>query len=162
MIIPRHLDAFDHFKKLFKTRAIHKTYVALVHGTIAAESGIINFPITRSKSGLYVASPQNSATGQSAETRFKVTKRFDHHTLLEINPKTGRTNQIRVHLNAIDHPIVGDPLYTNAKIKPQYNFNLDRVFLHAAELNFVDLNQQSVSVKSTLPKNLQTILESLD
>ncbi|PIR94304.1 hypothetical protein COT97_02335 [Candidatus Falkowbacteria bacterium CG10_big_fil_rev_8_21_14_0_10_39_11] len=161
IIIPRNLDAFDHFKNLFQSRTITKKYTALVHGVIEHEDGEITFPIIRSKSGKYVGLPQNSTEGQTAITTYKVTKHFAHYTLLEVKPKTGRTNQIRIHLNAIGHPIVGDPLYTNNKIKNKYKLKLNRVFLHATALEFTDLKNKKITLTLDLPAKLQTILDHL-
>jgi 23S rRNA pseudouridine1911/1915/1917 synthase len=159
MIIPRTQNAFDYFKTQFKMRKIKKQYIALVHGKIETDDGLIDFPITRSKEGKFVALPKGSEQGKKAETEFEFEKRWQNYTLLKIKPLTGRTNQIRIHLNAYGHPIVGDSLYSG-KIKNS-KIEIDRTFLHASRLSFFDLSGQKKVYESALPKRLKAVLEKL-
>jgi len=164
MVIPKTQEAFEYFKKLFKTRQIEKKYTALVYGEIKGDTGEISFSITRSKnkSGLYSALPLGSTDGRSAKTIFNVMKKFKNYTLLEVQILTGRTHQIRVHMLASGHPVVGDLLYSgkqeNRKARKQI---LDRIFLHASYLAFDDLAGKHQEYKSSLPEKLLQILNRL-
>jgi 23S rRNA pseudouridine1911/1915/1917 synthase len=160
MVIPKTQAAFEYFKKLFKTRQIEKKYTALVYGEIKGDTGEIDFPITRSKtkSGLYGALPSGSIEGRPAKTVFHVIKRFKNYTLLEVQILTGRTHQIRVHLLAFGHPIVGDLLYKNKRFKEQ---KINRIFLHASYLGFDDLSGKYQGYQSSLPKKIVEFLNKL-
>jgi 23S rRNA pseudouridine1911/1915/1917 synthase len=93
----------------FKNRQIEKIYLAVVHGRIAEDEGRIEGPIGRDPA--HRQRMRIVAAGKPAITEFRVLKRFDEVTVLEVRPLTGRTHQIRVHLSAIGHPVVGDDLY---------------------------------------------------
>lgn len=162
MVIPKTQDAFEHFKRLFKTRQMEKKYTTLVYGEVDSEAGEINFPIGRSKDseGLFAATPVESGLGKPAKTKFWIIKRFKNFTLLEVEIMTGRTHQIRVHLKALGHPVVGDELY---KIRGQKDkkekIDASRIFLHASSLNFIDPKGKHCEYESKLPKPLKDILE---
>ncbi|MEI6288416.1 MAG: RluA family pseudouridine synthase [bacterium] len=166
MVIPKNQDAFDYFKSQFKGRQLTKKYLALVEGEVEREEGEINFPIGRSKNkdGLYAAKPmsQKNDKDKTALTRFKIAQRFKNYTLLEVEILTGRTHQIRVHLLAYGHPIVGDSLYLprhkNIKV---LKHPLNRIFLHAFFLSFIDLKSQKQEFTSPLPETLNNFLKNL-
>ncbi|CAN5679488.1 RluA family pseudouridine synthase [soil metagenome] len=111
----------DHFQR----KLVKKKYLALVEGVVENDSGAINAPIGRcaDKKQWNV-----KADGKQSETRFRVLERFSDKTLLELEPVTGRTNQLRIHCAFIGHPIVGDKLY--------YGREFPRLCLHAARLCF--------------------------
>lgn len=156
LIIPKNNESFLFFKNLFKNRIIKKAYIALVHGQIINDEASINFPIARSKkNGKMAALPLKIADNKEkkgnrdlgnlnslslakeAQTYFKVEKRFRNYTLLKILTSTGRTHQIRVHLSAYGHPIVGDNIYANKKCKIKNDkLKLNRIFLEANYLSF--------------------------
>lgn len=106
------LEAERAMKAQFERHTVGKTYLALVRGRVEAESGRIDFPMAPVTEGLHllmeVCEPPR---GLIAETHFQVRERFRDRTLLELHPRTGRQHQLRVHLAAIGHPIVGDKLY---------------------------------------------------
>ena len=161
MLIPRTQDAFDYFKKLFQQRTLTKRYIALVYGEIEKNADEITLPIGRSKTkpGTFAArSKKLTAKDRTAITRFKVKQRFKNHTLLEVEILTGRTHQIRVHMMAYGHPIVGDKLYQNKKHKKSA---IDRIFLHAGFLSFIDLAGATQEFDSQLPNSLQSFLSGL-
>lgn len=161
MVIPKTQDAFDYFKKLFKTRQLTKKYLALVYGRVGQDVGEINFRIGRSKSGegKFAAFPVAAEAGKEAKTLFTVKKRFKNYTLLELEILTGRTHQIRVHLLALGYPIVGDNLYRNSRLKEK--LKPGRVFLHAYYLSFNDLQGEEKIYQSDLPKPLADITKKL-
>ncbi|MBU1131692.1 RluA family pseudouridine synthase [Patescibacteria group bacterium] len=154
-------DGFDYFKSQFKLKKIKKTYIALVSGVIVKDDDTLKFPIMRSKEGKFVALPLNSTLGKTAETEFEVLRRFRNNTLIQVHPLTGRTNQIRIHLSAISHAIVGDSVFASKKIKQKEKIKLDRIFLHATKLEFVDPEKREVSIESPLPKELSEIVERI-
>ncbi|MFA6594318.1 MAG: RluA family pseudouridine synthase [Candidatus Buchananbacteria bacterium] len=161
MVIPKTQDAFDYFKKLFKTRQLTKKYLALVYGRVGQDVGEINFRLGRGKSGegKFAAFPFGSAAGKEAKTLFAAKQRFKNYTLLELEILTGRTHQIRVHLFALGHPIVGDNLYRNNRLKEK--LNPGRVFLHAYYLSFKNQQGDEKIYQSELPAGLAQILKKL-
>ncbi|OJI06887.1 hypothetical protein BK004_01980 [bacterium CG10_46_32] len=160
MVIARAQKMFEHLKQQFKERIMSKGYIALVHGVIHEENGVIDTPIGRSqtKTGKMAAHTQMQEGDRDAKTEYTVEKRFTHNTLLSVKIHTGRSHQIRVHLNSIEHPIVGDRLYTNKRVKHK---DLGRIFLHAAQLAFEDLNGEQREYESKLPKELNDFVSSL-
>jgi 23S rRNA pseudouridine1911/1915/1917 synthase len=159
MIIPRTQDAFDYFKKQFKMRTIRKEYIALVHDVVLLDTGTIDFPVGRSTAGNYVAMPKGSEVGKVALTEYDVIERFRTCTLLKVRIYTGRTNQIRLHLNAIKHPVVGDAIQESKVQKDK--FKLNRIFLHSTRLEFTAPNGALVNYECGLPEELEKVLESL-
>ncbi|MBU1130764.1 RluA family pseudouridine synthase [Patescibacteria group bacterium] len=158
MVIAGTQRMFDYLKKQFQSHQLKKEYLGLVHGVIKTDIGQINFPLKRSKlTGKIVARPQKSE-GKDAITKFEVIKRFVNYTYLKLTLLTGRTHQIRAHLQAYGYPLVGDKLYKNKKIKDK--LNLDRIFLHSAVLGFNDLNEGRQEFNLDLPEDLQNILNS--
>ncbi|MBU3918591.1 RluA family pseudouridine synthase, partial [Patescibacteria group bacterium] len=150
------------FQNQFKNREIEKTYIALVFGKMEEDSGICKTLIGRDNSGVkqkvyLLTSPKSKKTGpRTAETEWKVIKRYKEYTLVEAKPKTGRKHQIRVHLAYLGHPIVGDKLYSfkNQKIPD----GLERQFLHAKSLKLKMLKGEKKEFQSELPINLKNIL----
>jgi len=152
--------AFDFFKKKFQARKIKKIYTALVHGKMERVEGTIDLPIARSKTKGKMAVKSQEQGGKEAITSYTVTKQFNNFSLLEVEILTGRTHQIRAHFNAIQHPVVGDKLYTQKWVKEK--MELDRPFLHASYLSFKNLDGKELEFKSKLPAKLQKILKDLN
>lgn len=165
MIIPLNQKSFEFFKQQFKLRTIDKRYRALVHGEVSKETDEINFSIGRSRTreGIFAARPPKTEElndkDKQAITEFDVVERFKNYTLLEIKILTGRTHQIRVHFKAYGHPIVGDKLYFNKKLKTKKD--LSRIFLHAHYLSFAGPDGQLYEFSSPLPEKLKSFLKSL-
>ncbi len=148
----------------FKSREIHKKYQALVHGRVARDSGEIARPVGRDP----VRRVRMKAGGlapREALTRYRVVKRLPHFTLLEVEPRTGRTHQIRVHLASIGHPVVGDTLYGapgNLRLGGREEPALERTFLHAAALEFKHPRSgELLALNSPLPAELESFLAHL-
>lgn len=153
----------------FAERQVGKSYIALVFGALKADEGEISEPIGRDPLHRVKMSVRPPGSGRSALTRYRVREHFRDFTLLDVEIKTGRTHQIRVHMAHIRHPVVGDTGYDNGRGR---NFadgpwrgiisRLGRPFLHAASLNFTHpITGALMSFDQPLPSELQAILERL-
>lgn len=170
LVIAKTQKMFEHLKNQFKERKIEKIYSVLVHGEVDQDHNIIDFDIDRGKDGKMVSRPntdllslkkvQKRQPGKEAITEFWVEKRYVNYSLLRVQIHTGRTHQIRVHMYAYNHPVVGDTLYCNKKLCKKRDRELKRLFLHAKELSFLDLKGEKRSFEHELPKDLQSFLES--
>lgn len=173
MVIAKTQNCFNSLKKQFQKRKIEKEYTSLVYGKIIKDEDVINFSIRRSKNGYKMAAVPfvvdskdqpncNFKPTKQAVTHFDVIKRFVNYTLLKIKNKTGRTHQIRVHLAAYNHPIVGDNLYgTKKTCEKNKKLNLQRIFLVADKLSFYDLMGKKQTFKINLPQELKNFLEKI-
>lgn len=149
LLLARSQEFYTHIKEQFLERQVHKVYLGIVHGEVA-EEGIIDAAI-----GLVRGSTRRSTHGQKmrkeAITSYKPLKVFEWKgfvcTLLEITPHTGRTHQIRVHMNSINHPIVGDKLYSPKKNK---GVPVHRHLLHAFSISFFDLTGKRRTIEAPL------------
>lgn len=173
MVIARTREMFYSLIEQFKNNRIKKEYLALVYGSPPQKTGLIDLPIGRTKKGKLVAVKYRKKIKMEklALTEYEVIRRFvsSDFTLLKVRPLTGRTHQIRIHLQSIGCPIIGDERY--AKIKNQkflpvrragkIKINLDRIFLHASYLGFYDLKNQWQEFKSKMPKELKDFLTPL-
>ena len=155
MILAKNPKAAESLKGQFQARKVTKKYLALVHGKLQPEEGVIDMPLSRSLMQRNKIAPADE--GRDAKTLYKVMKYYPHFTLVEANPKTGRTHQIRVHFSAIGFPLFGDARYGKSTDET------DRMFLHAAELSFLHpTTGKRVTFKSELPAELGKILRTLD
>lgn len=161
MVIAKTLVAFDGLKAQFKNRTVYKEYTALVYGTLPKDHDVLEMKIARSRArGRMVARP-TSQEGKEAKTEYEVEQRFKNHTLVKVILHTGRTHQIRVHLRAIDHPIVGDKLYKKTRIKHIRPIELGRLFLHAQKLRFKLMDGTERTFVEPMPEELKSILAHL-
>lgn len=163
LVVAKTKKMYDELQKQFKERAVKKKYTALVEGVLPQVEGVIDFVMARSKTypGRMAARPKGQE-GRAAETRYTVLKKFSHHTLLELELITGRTHQLRAHLKAFRHPIVGDKLYhTKKKNAEKPDNDLDRPFLQATTLGFFDLNGEWQEFTIPLESKLQNYLDTL-
>ena len=149
----------------FRTRTVHKHYQTLVHGHVESEKGKIEVAVGRDpvrRARMKVA----GIGARDALTLYRVIRRFHHFTLVDAEPRTGRTHQIRVHFAYLHHPVVGDRMYGAAgklRIGSQERPTLDRNFLHAARIEFVHPRSgETVSFTSPLPQRLAGFLELLE
>jgi 23S rRNA pseudouridine1911/1915/1917 synthase len=137
----------------FSTRTVEKIYLALVQRKIAKDEGRITAPIARDPVHR-TRMTTRVATGRTAITSYKVLRRFDKFTYVEVKIGTGRTHQIRVHFSSIGHPVAGDKLYGAAASE------LGRYFLHAARITFTSpATKGRVTVEAPLPSDLRQWLE---
>ena len=164
-------DDLTHRKlgEMFAARAVHKTYLALVHGHLAKDDITVNLPIARDLVRR-IRMTTRRADGRTAVSHIHVLERlgtpYGPFTLVEVNIETGRTHQIRVHLQALGHPVVGDFLYGAPHIVRELaddrTLELERNFLHAAHLEFTHPRTgKEVSVEAPLPPELAQFLASL-
>ncbi len=174
LVVAKNQTSFEFLKKLFQEHKIQKTYYAHVWGTVKEDKGIILRPIGRSKSDFRKWSAERFARGELREaiTEYRVLKRFSlnssmnktlkipqQFTFLEIKPKTGRTHQIRVHMKAINHPVVADVLY--APNHPQA-LGFKRHALHASKISFKGINGEVIEVEALLPEDFQAAAKITD
>jgi len=141
-----------------KRHEVVKHYLALVEGHVSLDQGSIDAPIGRDPRHRQQMAI-TAVDSREARTHFRVLQRYPHgHTLLLLQLETGRTHQIRVHLKAIGHPIVGDPLYGSSG--KQRGFTLNRQFLHAYQLKFTHpTTKVLLELEAPLPDDLQAVLE---
>jgi len=148
----------------FKNRNVHKTYLALVHGRLDKEAGEIERLVGRDP-GHRTRMRAGGIRARAARTRYRVIRRFQHFTLVEAEPETGRTHQIRVHFSSIGHAIVGDTLYRapgKIMIGGKEEKTLSRNFLHAAAIEFSHPQDGArVRFESALPEELKDFLARL-
>jgi 23S rRNA pseudouridine1911/1915/1917 synthase len=163
MVIALSQPMFESLKQQFQTRTIEKRYLGLVYGVVPKDQGQLDFLLERSSSGHKMAAkPVSQAEGKEALTYFQVVRRFINYTLLELTIKTGRTHQIRAHLSAFNHQLLGDDLYGTAmtRIKNK-KFKLGRVWLHSQYLAFDNLAGERVEFNSEAPQELMKVLEEI-
>jgi len=159
LVVAKNEVAHNNLALQFKSRKIKKRYLAIVHGKIDSDSGTISLPIGRHP--IYRKKMSTtSRKARSAETLWRVMERFREATLLEINLKTGRTHQIRVHCSAINHPILGDSVYSNRKALK--NIKTPRQMLHAWRLEFTHpVTKISMSFEAPIPQDMEELIKAL-
>ena len=171
LVVARTEKMFKHMKKQFKNREVEKEYYVLVYGHFADKHGLIDFEIDRGHDGRMVCRPKTDKLklknvdkiqpGKEALTEYWVEKEIGRFSFLRVRIHTGRMHQIRVHMFAMNHPVVGDTLYFNPKLIKKNDIELDRLFLHSYRLGFRNLKKEKIEFKIDLPKELQAYLEIL-
>ena len=157
--------------EMFSQRELEKTYIALVHGNLAKDEVTVDLPIGRDlvrRTRMTTRRALGSEGVRHAVSHMKVLERiagaYGAFTLVEVRIETGRTHQIRVHMQALGHPVVGDTLYGAPHVLPGLapNVNLNRNFLHAAHLRFAHpQTHKAVDVSAPLPVELDTFLAAV-
>lgn len=168
-------ETFGWYSDQFEHRTISKKYTAVAEGRCMEPEGLIDAPLFTQTIGKVVISKR----GKSSQTLWTLLEAFQHYSLIEANPLTGRTHQIRVHLSSIGHPIVGDllygaggPLFLSAlKGKKKYRLSKDaeeerpllgRLALHASSISFKDFTTgENIHVESGLPKDMLVAISKL-
>ncbi|HEV8428457.1 MAG TPA: RluA family pseudouridine synthase [Pyrinomonadaceae bacterium] len=168
LVVAKTESALENLSDQFRDRTVFKQYVALVHGRVLSDSGKIDQPLGRDPSNRTRMAVVRS--GRNALTLYRVRRGFDRFTLLDVELKTGRTHQIRVHFAWLKHPVVGDETYgggrdntiQNAQLRARVR-SLNRQFLHAEKLAFTHPNTgEWVKFESPLPEELTELLASLE
>ncbi len=161
MVIAKTQAMFENLKEQFQTRTVEKIYLALAYGLFAKDHDVINLKIARSKARGRMVARTEEQEGKDASTEYDVLERFKVATYLRVKIHTGRTHQIRVHFQAIDHALFGDKLYKKKYIRHVKQVDIGRIFLHATQLTIALANGDRQTFNSPLPKELQTILDAL-
>lgn len=168
MVVVRTQRGYEYFSEQFKKKAVKKVYLALVKGILRHKEGIIDSPIGRRLSNRKKMDVVAEGTGKEAVSVYKVLEEFEvwrggFVSFVEVRPETGRTHQIRVHMSAIGHPVVGDETYGVKSFNHRFfeEFGLQRQFLHAWKIGFKDLNNKKVEFEADLPEELAIIMEKL-
>jgi 23S rRNA pseudouridine1911/1915/1917 synthase len=168
IVVAKTEEAHENLADQFRARSVFKSYVALVHGRVGEESGRIEGAIARD--------PRNRtrmavvAAGRPALSLYRVRRRYDRFTLLDVEIKTGRTHQIRVHMEWLKHPVVGDAVYSGGRDKtvpdPRVRAriaSLGRQFLHAEQLGFRHPStNQELRFTTPLPQALADFLTEME
>jgi 23S rRNA pseudouridine1911/1915/1917 synthase len=159
LMVAKHDSAQQSLMAQLKARRIRKTYQALVAGSVAAAVGRIEAPIARDpKQRTRMAVVPD---GRASVTGYRVRERFAGWTLLELDLVTGRTHQIRVHLDGIGHPVAGDPVYGTGTSRRGPD-GLDRLFLHAWQLELAAPGDgHLIRATAPLPEELEAVLDGL-
>ncbi len=156
LMVAKNNKAHEILAEELAEKKTYRKYVALVWGVIESDTGEIDAPIGRSKSDRKKMAIR--ADGKEAITHFKVLKRYEKATLIELRLETGRTHQIRVHMDYIGHPLVNDPVYGNRKL-----FDETGQCLHAKELGFVHpTTGKYIQFDSELPECFTNILKKFE
>jgi len=169
MLAARSQQAFNSLKEQFKQRMVKKEYTTICYGHLPEPKGRIELPIGRNRYGQFVAHPRRhrqkfNTDDKVAITDYEVLEYVKDYTVARIRILTGRTHQIRVHLSAIGHPILGDLTY-----KPKKQFikffsrrvkviAVNRIFLHSTTIGFTDLAGQWKEFTSQLPDEMTTFI----
>lgn len=155
LMVAKHDVAHRHLVEQLIDKSVTRKYIALVHGVITHDKGTIEAPIGRNtKNRQDMAVVDN---GKDAVTHFNVLERFKDYTLIECFLETGRTHQIRVHMQYIDFPLVGDPKYGRRK-----TMDTDGQLLHAALIGFTHpMTEKELVFEAPLPEFFEEILEDL-
>ena len=167
MVVAKTESAHEDLADQFRAREVFKSYIALAHGQLERDRGEIDQPIARDprhRTRMAVA-----RAGRPALSLYRARERFERFTLIDVELKTGRTHQIRVHLAWLKHPVVGDEVYgsgrdktiADPKIRGQVA-KLGRQFLHAEKLGFTHpKSREKMQFTSALPAELQELLDAI-
>ncbi len=151
IIAAKHSLAKHWLQKQFSQRKVKKMYRALVAGQLKEPQALLDLPIERNPK-----KPQTfrvGSNGKTAQTAYQIEQAFTHSTLVRLYPLTGRTHQLRVHMAYLGNPIVGDTLYGKADL------TLERMFLHAAELEITLPSRKRSVFEASLPPDLKHYLQ---
>jgi len=168
LLVVKTNESFKYFKGQFSARKMKKKYIALVYGTMPEQSARIDFPVDRSQKGYKMAAlpktnkGETNLDGKEAITYYRVEKEYVNYSLLDVEIETGRTHQIRVHLSALNHSVVGDEIYGARKMKEKNRkHKLGRIFLTAVFLAFTDVNGDKHEFKIEMPDSLKDFLTKI-
>lgn len=160
MLVAKTQLGFDVLKKQFQNHEIKKTYLAFLYGELKTDKGIIDRPIGRSSQDFRKWSAQRGARGEMREaiTEYEVVTRGQGYTFVKVNPKTGRTHQIRVHFKAISYPLVADNLYAPNR---ENTLGFKRLALHSHEIKFIDVSGTEHIVTSAYPEDFKLAIAEI-
>ena len=162
LVVCKNDKAHQSLSEQLKVHSIRRIYVAIVHGNIKEDSGTVNAPIGRHPTDRKKMST-HCKNGRDAVTHYKVLERFGDYTYIQCELETGRTHQIRVHMQYAKHPLVGDPVYTaNGPKDARAQLGLKRQFLHSFRIRFIHPEtSEELEFADNLPRDLDEALRSL-
>lgn len=162
LVVAKNDRAHQNLSKQFKSRQIKKEYLALVHGNMESDSGSVSLSIGRHPVDRKKMST-NSRKSRTAETTWQIRERFELASLIEVNLKTGRTHQIRVHCAAIKHPVMGDKVYGPRKRGKNVIYGkVPRQMLHAWRITLTHpVTKAVVSFEAPIPSDMQAVITAL-
>lgn len=156
LIVAKNDEVHDKLSVMIKNKEVERKYIALVDGVINHETGTIDAPIgrdTQNRQKMMVT----DINAKEAITHFKVLKRYEKHTLIECKLETGRTHQIRVHMNYINFPIVNDPVYGKSKKTTSFG-----QLLHSYSIKFNHpITKEEIFYEIDLPKEFKQMIEDI-
>ena len=156
IILAKDNKTHEILSEYFKEKKIRREYIALVKGVITSNSGTIDAPIGRNPNNR-LKMCVTDVNSKRAVTNFKVLKRYDKYTLLSLVLETGRTHQIRVHMDYINHPVYNDPVYTNDKTTEFGQF------LHSYKMDFIHpITKEEMHFTAPLPLEFQSFIDELE
>lgn len=155
MVVARDEETHADLQRMIRDREIARVYTALADGRFRSRTGTIDAPVGRAARKRHRMAV-NGAGSREARTHFEVVEALARESLLEVRLETGRTHQIRVHMEAIGHPLIGDETYGGPS-----RYGLTRQFLHSSSLEFLHPRSgEEVSVTAELPDDLGTALDA--
>jgi 23S rRNA pseudouridine955/2504/2580 synthase/23S rRNA pseudouridine1911/1915/1917 synthase len=174
IVFAKNEETHKHLSRAFEERTVEKYYQGIVKGTLAEKEKTIDAPIAQNsvKKTLMIIHKR----GKDAVTDYQAIEEFGRFSLVEFRIHTGRTHQIRVHMQYVGHPIVCDALYGDGEpvflssLKKNYNLSknelderpiLNRLALHAHKLSFNDVNDRKFNFEADLPKDMRALLQQL-
>lgn len=158
LILAKDQETFLFLKQQFKDRKVKKIYHAFVYGTVKEDNGTIERPIGKSAKDFRLRSAQRGARGKlrPATTLYRTLQRGHDVSYVELEPKTGRTHQLRAHLKAINHPVVCDKLYAP---KRECIFGFTRLALHASSLELKIISGKTIRFEAPFPADFKAAQE---
>ncbi len=170
VLVSKDKESLKKLSSLFMDRLVEKEYLAIVHGSIKADSGICTSAMMPMKTGEIRSKQMVCPEGKSAETRYEVVRRWENYSLVRLFPKTGRTHQLRVHMAELGHCMVGDKLYGMSeseflewrKAPEEYGeLEFPRQTLHCCALRF-KFNEKLWDISADLPEDMELFITQLD
>ncbi len=152
ILFAKNAAAHRHLNMEFDRRAVRKTYLALVHGSLSEGRGTIDKPIREFGSGRMAVDPRR---GKPSSTEFERIERLDGGTLVKAFPATGRRHQIRVHFYSIGHPVVGDLKYGDGSVQRRFS----RLMLHALAVEFRHPDGRDLTIEAPIPASFSAALK---
>lgn len=158
LAVAKNQKSFGYLKKQFQDRKVKKIYEAFVFGELKNDEGKIDRPIAKSRKDFRLWSAQRGARGKEREalTLYRTLARGGGVSFVEVEPKTGRTHQIRVHFKAINYPIVCDRLYAPRRGTA---LGFERLALHAKSLEFESPDGKKIKVEAPYPKDFENAIK---
>lgn len=158
VLIAKNQKTYDFLKQQFLDKEIEKAYHAVVYGDVRYDEGIINLPMGRNKSDFRKRATGKAIRGEEREaiTHYKTLARKQKISLVEANPRTGRTHQLRVHFADLGHAIVGDRMYSVPRKSP---IDIGRLALHAYSIEFTLPDEKWIKIVAPYPADFQKAVD---